>query len=69
MQVHGECPGFKFRAVLVSHSRIVCHDCELTSRDPDIRNKMMSWAGSPDEFFQNFRELPSDHYPKTAGTP
>jgi hypothetical protein len=61
--------GRAMRAVLVNSTNIVCHDCELTSRNPDLDHRMMSWSGTPDEFFQVFRPLESGHYPQTATAP
>ena len=52
------------RVVLVSSYDIVAHDCEVTSRVPQVQ--MNSWRGTPEEFALQFYPVDPVLYPKTA---
>lgn len=53
-----------YRAVLISHHEIVCHNCEIAIRHPEA--PLISWAGSPSQFERQFHPAPADLYPETA---
>ena len=55
----------QIRAVLVDEKEIVAHNCELCMVAPGM---MISWAGTPEEFFRRFVPGDPEAYPKTANT-